>query len=269
MHKKLKEKKTQNENGDKPPEDANGTFWTVCPYCYYLYEYEGLYEECCLRCQNCRRAFQAVAVAAPPAGMVVEGKEQYYCGIGYFPLKYNLECFLGDKKGKSGLTGGHDSFLDEKKEKNEGFRSSYENLVVISDDSDDDLSNKEQGEDTNGENGGLGLERYVVKSGVHGNVRVVEEAKSVMEGNEGTEVKNDGEKVMRKVNSVARNTKKLMGRGKKNMNLESGGNLMMPGAEETCQESENGNEHDQSILICIEQQTSCLKHKEAERKRRV
>ncbi|CAK7339627.1 unnamed protein product [Dovyalis caffra] len=56
------------------------SFWTVCPYCYYMYEYEGLYEDCCLRCQNqnCNRAFHGVSMPQPSADMLVQGKDQYY-----------------------------------------------------------------------------------------------------------------------------------------------------------------------------------------------
>ncbi|KAJ6337632.1 hypothetical protein OIU76_007334 [Salix suchowensis] len=31
------------------------SFWTACPYCYILYEYPRVYENCCLRCQSCQR----------------------------------------------------------------------------------------------------------------------------------------------------------------------------------------------------------------------
>ncbi|KAJ9177520.1 hypothetical protein P3X46_012731 [Hevea brasiliensis] len=160
--------KTQDYNGlknssDKSKKNGNGTFWTVCPYCYYLYEYDGVYEDCCLRCQNCRRAFQGVAVPPPPAGMVVEGKEQYYCGVGYFPLTYDFESFLGGKKEESGggdscmggkkeESGGGDSCMGEKKGSDEGFKKVMEDVVVISDDSDDDSENQKMREDENEEN---------------------------------------------------------------------------------------------------------------------
>ncbi|EEF31684.1 hypothetical protein RCOM_0069820 [Ricinus communis] len=142
--------------------------------------YDGVYKECCLRCQNCKRPFHGVPVAPPPVGMVVEGKEQYYCGLGYFPLKYDLGVFLGDKKGES--SGGcGDSFLGGEKGKNEDF-------VVICDDSDDgDCGRGQEGENRSGKDCGLGLEGETVKS-------------------------------------VARKTKKVMGRGKKVMMVESSGN---------------------------------------------
>ncbi|MBA0751535.1 hypothetical protein Gogos_000452 [Gossypium gossypioides] len=60
------------------------TFWTACPYCYILYEYPKLYEDCTLRCQakNCRRAFHAVVIPSPP----VNGKDSRFSCWGFFPL---------------------------------------------------------------------------------------------------------------------------------------------------------------------------------------
>ncbi|KAK4751815.1 hypothetical protein SAY87_020613 [Trapa incisa] len=43
-----------NAGGDM---SSSSTFWTTCPYCYYLHEYPTMYENCCLRCQECGRAF--------------------------------------------------------------------------------------------------------------------------------------------------------------------------------------------------------------------
>ncbi|KAG5602949.1 hypothetical protein H5410_034319 [Solanum commersonii] len=36
------------------------SFWTACPYCYLMYEYPLEYVDCTLRCQKCKRAFQAL-----------------------------------------------------------------------------------------------------------------------------------------------------------------------------------------------------------------
>lgn len=58
-----------------------------------MYEYEKVYEEYCLRCQNCGRGFHGVAVNKPAKGVLVEegdGKEQYYCCWAYFPLGYGM-----------------------------------------------------------------------------------------------------------------------------------------------------------------------------------
>ncbi|KAL5777366.1 hypothetical protein ACOSP7_010292 [Xanthoceras sorbifolium] len=62
------------------------TFWTACPYCYILFEYPRVYENCCLRCQSCRRGFHAAAVPNLPP--LVPGKDAYYCCWGVFPLGF-------------------------------------------------------------------------------------------------------------------------------------------------------------------------------------
>ncbi|XWS25373.1 hypothetical protein CRYUN_Cryun27aG0063300 [Craigia yunnanensis] len=62
------------------------TFWTACPYCYRLFEYPRVYEGCCLRCQNCERAFHAVLIPTLPP--LVPGKEAYYCCWAFFPLGF-------------------------------------------------------------------------------------------------------------------------------------------------------------------------------------
>ncbi|XP_073125627.1 uncharacterized protein [Henckelia pumila] len=70
-------------------EDDDLPFWTACPYCYYMYQYSGVYSDCTLRCQNCRRAFQAVKIPAPPP--VMAGQEGYFCCWGFFPLGVSME----------------------------------------------------------------------------------------------------------------------------------------------------------------------------------
>ncbi|KAI9106974.1 hypothetical protein K1719_022502 [Acacia pycnantha] len=60
------------------------TFWTACPYCYLLCEYDKIYEGCCLRCQNCERSFHGVSIPTLPP--LVAGQEAYYCCWGFFPL---------------------------------------------------------------------------------------------------------------------------------------------------------------------------------------
>lgn len=62
------------------------TFWTVCPYCYFMYEYARVFEGYCLRCQNasCRRVFQGVSTRSPPpVGLDQDG---FFSCFGYFPL---------------------------------------------------------------------------------------------------------------------------------------------------------------------------------------
>lgn len=68
------------------PGSGGGTFWTMCPYCYYVYEYESVFEDCCLRCANesCRRVMHAVAIGGPPPPDVV-AKGQYCCP-GFMPF---------------------------------------------------------------------------------------------------------------------------------------------------------------------------------------
>ncbi|KMT19715.1 hypothetical protein BVRB_1g007700 [Beta vulgaris subsp. vulgaris] len=73
-------------------------FWTACPYCYVLYEYPRAYEDCCLRCQNCERAFHATVINSLPP--MVPGKEAYYCCWGFFPLGFSLETSTTTAKGK-------------------------------------------------------------------------------------------------------------------------------------------------------------------------
>ncbi|KAK8693153.1 hypothetical protein V6N13_070747 [Hibiscus sabdariffa] len=80
---KIKPKKCPVETGN-----VKGTFWTACSYCYYKFEYEKKYEECHLRCRNCRKGFHAVAVATPPEHLWVK----YYPG----------NSSMGNKKGTRG-----------------------------------------------------------------------------------------------------------------------------------------------------------------------
>ncbi|OIV96189.1 hypothetical protein TanjilG_14866 [Lupinus angustifolius] len=70
------------------------SFWTACPYCYVMYEYPKVYEDCTLRCQSCRRGFTALVVKAPPnLGMNDDG----YCSWGFIPVG-----FSGNSKDLSG-----------------------------------------------------------------------------------------------------------------------------------------------------------------------
>ncbi|CAI0419893.1 unnamed protein product [Linum tenue] len=123
--------------GGKSKGDS-GTFWTVCPYCFYAYEYESAYEDCCLRCQNCRKGFHGLAVGSPPP--VAEGnREEYYCGYGCFPLKYYLREQSGGGEGRGGDGGGGS------KGGVKGFRPE-ENVMEISDDSSSEENGGEEKE---------------------------------------------------------------------------------------------------------------------------
>ncbi|RYR18743.1 hypothetical protein Ahy_B03g063346 isoform C [Arachis hypogaea] len=66
---------------------TESSFWTSCPYCYVLYEYPRVYEECTLRCQSCRRGFQAVVIRSPP----LNGKDSSFCSWGFFPLGFSQD----------------------------------------------------------------------------------------------------------------------------------------------------------------------------------
>lgn len=67
------------------------SFWTACPYCLIMYEYSVNYTNCTLRCQNCKKAFQAVTIAAPPP--IIGGKEINFCCWGFMPFGLSLEDF--------------------------------------------------------------------------------------------------------------------------------------------------------------------------------
>ncbi|KAJ1442159.1 DnaJ domain containing protein [Sesbania bispinosa] len=87
--------------------DTTASFWTMCPYCWFLHEYETMYEDCTLRCGNCRRTFHGVAVKPPAPETLVEGKEQYYCYHLSLPLRYPVDerCGFGDNSEKMDVHG--------------------------------------------------------------------------------------------------------------------------------------------------------------------
>ncbi|XP_031282873.1 uncharacterized protein LOC116141503 [Pistacia vera] len=80
-------KKNNHNRQEEEQRSKLSTFWTTCPYCYILYEYPKVYENCCLRCQNCQRGFHAVLIPKLPP--LVPGKEAYYCCWGFFPMGYS------------------------------------------------------------------------------------------------------------------------------------------------------------------------------------
>ncbi|XP_039047733.1 uncharacterized protein LOC120188348 isoform X1 [Hibiscus syriacus] len=86
---------TDSTRPSQATESQGPTFWTACPYCYVLYEYPKMYEDCTLRCQakNCRRAFHAVVIPPPP----VNGNDTHFFCLGFFPLG-----FSGKDKNKGG-----------------------------------------------------------------------------------------------------------------------------------------------------------------------
>lgn len=76
----------------KHPVPATATFWSACPYCWNLFEYEKRYEDCALLCQVCGKVFHGVPVTPPSmvGEAVVEGNEvrQYYSCDASVPLRY-------------------------------------------------------------------------------------------------------------------------------------------------------------------------------------
>ncbi|KAL0384415.1 UNVERIFIED_CONTAM: hypothetical protein Sradi_2835800 [Sesamum radiatum] len=92
----------EEERVDSPEDNDVSTFWTACPYCYYLYEYPRLYVDCTLRCQNCRSAFQAVVIPSPPP--IVDGQEGYFCCWGFLPMGFSMENWEKNKGAASAWT---------------------------------------------------------------------------------------------------------------------------------------------------------------------
>ncbi|PQQ11067.1 uncharacterized protein Pyn_16094 [Prunus yedoensis var. nudiflora] len=92
-------------------EPRTESFWTACPYCYNLFEYPSVYEDCMLRCQNCKRAFNAVVIEAPP--VTGSDGEVNFCCWGYFrwggsaewtPFSTMFACPIQGKKKNAGRT---------------------------------------------------------------------------------------------------------------------------------------------------------------------
>ncbi|CAI0417531.1 unnamed protein product [Linum tenue] len=100
---------TVNFNSDSSSGDRSAriaSFWTLCPYCYIMYEYPRVYEDCCLRCEKCERAFHAASIQSLPP--MVPGKESYYCSWGFFPLGF----VLGNGDKSSASDGGGSAFVN-------------------------------------------------------------------------------------------------------------------------------------------------------------
>lgn len=77
------------DDGDGDEEEEIESFWTTCPYCYYTYEYPKTFQDCTLRCQNCRRAFHALQIPNPPQ-ITRRMKETTFCCWGFFPLGVSM-----------------------------------------------------------------------------------------------------------------------------------------------------------------------------------
>ncbi|XP_071713913.1 uncharacterized protein [Rutidosis leptorrhynchoides] len=83
-------------------DDDSPTFWTTCPYCFYMYEYPSLYSDCTLRCVNCKRAFQAVRISTPP--VIVDGQEAYFYSWGFIPVGVSMSHMQQTKNNKGAAT---------------------------------------------------------------------------------------------------------------------------------------------------------------------
>ncbi|KAK9271334.1 hypothetical protein L1049_026924 [Liquidambar formosana] len=94
---------------EEPSINKLSSFWTACPYCYRLYEYPRVYEGCCLRCQNCQRAFHAALIPSLPP--LVPGKDAYYCCWGFFPLGFMIANSEGGGKGGAAAPGGFPNWM--------------------------------------------------------------------------------------------------------------------------------------------------------------
>ncbi|PUZ51890.1 hypothetical protein GQ55_6G227200 [Panicum hallii var. hallii] len=73
----------QNQEGEAPQAPQ---FWTACPSCCHLHQYDRSYESQTLLCPSCRRPFAATAIATPPP--IVPGTDMYYCSWGFFPMGF-------------------------------------------------------------------------------------------------------------------------------------------------------------------------------------
>jgi hypothetical protein len=62
------------------------SFWTACPSCCHLHQYEHSFEEQTLLCPSCHRSFFAAAMATAPP--IVPGTDMYYCSWGFFPMGF-------------------------------------------------------------------------------------------------------------------------------------------------------------------------------------
>ncbi|KAL5198714.1 hypothetical protein ABZP36_002226 [Zizania latifolia] len=84
-----------NSSTNPPPAPASGdasaaadAFWTACPYCCHVYQYQRALMGRALRCPStgCRQAFVATEIpAAPP---IVPGTNKYLCAWGFFPMGF-------------------------------------------------------------------------------------------------------------------------------------------------------------------------------------
>ncbi|CAK9158056.1 unnamed protein product [Ilex paraguariensis] len=188
---------------------GKSAFWTVCPHCYCLYEYEKVYEGCCLMCQNdqCWKGFHAMALPSPPPIEVVE--------MGQYSSFGSILGFEGDE-GKGLLPWMPFSpFVAQVEIKEEKKNDVHEDDNVWERDS--FIENFDDSDDFYGENGSkneVTLENFNAKK-----VKTEEKMKKGSESNNGlersveSEVPNTGKMAMKSKKSVAERKKLLMGNG--------------------------------------------------------
>ncbi|PSS36667.1 DnaJ domain protein [Actinidia chinensis var. chinensis] len=173
--------------------DDDETFWTMCPYCYYVYEYSRVYKDCCLRCQNqsCGRAFHAAEITAPPPPEVVR-RGQYWC-LGFNPIRFEG----GEGRGFSSWS----PFVPMKMKSSVsegGNGSNGGNLVEISDESDDEIVGKSNETPVD-----VSCEK----------LKTEEDKNVCAKSTDQTEVPCVPKPVMKRKKSVPMNSRKIMGKG--------------------------------------------------------
>ncbi|GFP86802.1 Dnaj homolog subfamily b member 5 [Phtheirospermum japonicum] len=126
----IEDEEEEEKREDLPLKNDPLTFWTACPYCYYMYEYPRVYIDCTMRCPNCKRAFQSVVIPSPPP--TVDGQDAYYCCWGFIPLGFSMDIYEKNK-GPAPTTG-----------TNSGRRNSGPRVYVDDDDIFADISSSSE-----------------------------------------------------------------------------------------------------------------------------
>lgn len=122
-------------------------FWTACPYCYYLYEYSKTFQDYTLRCQNCRRAFQAVQIPNPPGA----GDESSFCSWGFFPIGFSMTSWKKSMPNANGFGSTWMPFSPMFACPVQNVKKKVWTIVDASDDDDDGLDVSSDDSDSSGE----------------------------------------------------------------------------------------------------------------------
>lgn len=156
--------------------------------------------DCCLLCQRCKRAFQAVVIPLPPNSV---DDTSYYCSFGVFPLGFSGNVDeLGSQE--QGNAMGVDSHGKPDEEKVKGGDRTGENIIILDDDEDFEVPG----------NAGVvnvGRAKQKEEEVKQGSASIDENIRTSEDGFASLSV---AKRPMRK-KSVAKNTKKLMGSGKR------------------------------------------------------